>query len=901
MKKLIILLFAFTAFLLPAQDNETRPFIVRHSDGGLSPLVTAQIDSVTFSHYDIDSIYCQDLATQVIWTQDSIYRIPLVDIEKVQMSVPDNKTHGGVIDLSNNLLPYVIDCKNDTVLVLDGNTPRQHLPKVGDKLVYDKMTEVLPVGFIGKVLSIEHKGQHYNYICTPVSLTEIYETYFSSHQVTTDIGNNNNGSRVPPEITDRTIRLAEISGTASLAFVGHPWGCEAVSISGKAEGGVSLSPKLRVRHTRIVEGPHIIETNLMVMDVTASTSLSVGVEGSIGNKWPIGRAGANIPVAPFLRLEVEGGIAVELSGKIAASASAEQTLRFAVQTDYDNSRLIMPLRLNQFAGRLFNPVFTPEFFGEAEFKIGGYLETGLAFLTGDLAKISLFEEGGLKVTANIPFNLEHWNNSSTTTDFYNDLRDNSSLSISPYISWGWEAEALKGRLREKEEIGIKLFPSSIFERAMVPSVANPSFNYNPQGYGVYKATITDDGLFRPRHWGAHAFELVNDQEIPVYDEVRDYGDQMPHTFNTFFDIDKTKTYRIYPALEIFNHRVLAEPAIDIHTDEPDKPGTEMVECEIYSTGESRKYTHIQTGKTIQGTVLTSLTPAVKLEDYGINPADVTDCKWEWRVIHPKKDGIDLNDEYNDVSYFFDYIWYAPFYKQVEAGGNNIPPMQIYFPTDEMYDTYAVIHPNKVAEFYDNMLILRLAVELNQGDKIYPVASMKQFSYNLRQECRFYDLQVKWTGDTECEGSFKVRWNGPYPVCHALHDEGGDLNVGLVDDNGFYDDTGRTFYKNDDTYIINDWTCQKIDYTLYKFRTVGSTLFSMRKNIHKDIQKRCLTSKIGPGEGWSLYHAEFPGIEDLDAFLDSFFLHEVYLYVDIEKNSETGSIKVIDKGAHIRNR
>lgn len=870
MKKLFCFVLLSLTTILHCVRALEQPMIMRHTDNEINAFVTSQIDSITFSHYDIDSVYCNDIATQIIWTADSIYRIPISEISRVQFQVPENKLRDGVINLEGDLLQYISQCEDDTVLIFSNKTPTHLLPEKGDRLVYDKMTDLLPVGFVGEVLSVDHETDGYKCICTPASLSDIYEYYFGSFVSSTDLPEEDTDSigrllhKAPPAVTDRTLTLADINGSVSLSGHLNPWNCEAIDISGGVEAGINLTPKLRIRHTRIVEDRRVWESNLVFVYLDGSTYINLSGQGGIQKKFHVARPGVNLPVAPFLRLEAEGGIALDLSGKIGVEARTEQSLRFVVRTTYDNARLLMPLRLDQFAGVLTHPVFSSKIFGEVEFRIGGYTEIGLAFITGDLAKVSFFQEGGLKITANVPFDINHWSTSDTTTDFYTDLSENSAISIAPYISRGWEGEALKGHLREKEELSVKLFPDLVADVPLFPTIGSANFKYEADDYGKFSASFAGNSIYTPNQWGAKAFLLSDNQETPVYETIHDYDNGLTNPYSTMLGMSKHNSYRVYPALKLAGHTILAKPAVYVPTEtepeEPENPEPEdpivpgTFDCEVNFTGEFRRYTSIQSGTSIDGAVFSSKTPSVSLSAYGIKADDVERCQWEWRIDHPK-----LN---------YDPLFYSYFTQEVNFAG-NIVPITIYVPCLEHYNTPIKMYSNKVIEFDDNVFQLRLAVTLKNGKTVYPVESEKAFSYSYRPEMHFENFTCNYGIEGEDGARYNMsvdaKWKGFRAICWDCEAD------------GRHDFTA--IYKDDNKYPIAGYTSEILDRIHYQI-TDGYCFFNNPVN----------TATVNTGWGWTWYETEFIGFNpSTESLLRDIQKNQPYAKWVVERDELTGKI------------
>lgn len=96
MKKIFVLLaLCLSALSLSAQTGEAIYFY--RNDGGFNAFLRADIDSITYSPLDTSNVQQDDMATQVVWTADSVYRIPLSAIDSMKFS--KYITPGVAIDL----------------------------------------------------------------------------------------------------------------------------------------------------------------------------------------------------------------------------------------------------------------------------------------------------------------------------------------------------------------------------------------------------------------------------------------------------------------------------------------------------------------------------------------------------------------------------------------------------------------------------------------------------------------------------------------------------------------------------------------------------------------------------------------------------------------------------------
>lgn len=58
-------------------------FYIYRNDGKFNAFFRDEVDSVAYSNYDTDSLYYDEVVTQLVYTPDSIYQIPLAAIDSV--------------------------------------------------------------------------------------------------------------------------------------------------------------------------------------------------------------------------------------------------------------------------------------------------------------------------------------------------------------------------------------------------------------------------------------------------------------------------------------------------------------------------------------------------------------------------------------------------------------------------------------------------------------------------------------------------------------------------------------------------------------------------------------------------------------------------------------------------
>lgn len=100
MKRLILTLSLLVTVVAGALAQNDAMYVYRN-DGKFDAFFKSEIDSMSYSHYDADSVYHNDWQAQMVYTADSVYYIPLEAIDSISFtahSCPD-ANHPHAIDL----------------------------------------------------------------------------------------------------------------------------------------------------------------------------------------------------------------------------------------------------------------------------------------------------------------------------------------------------------------------------------------------------------------------------------------------------------------------------------------------------------------------------------------------------------------------------------------------------------------------------------------------------------------------------------------------------------------------------------------------------------------------------------------------------------------------------------
>lgn len=149
-------------------------FYIYRNDGGFNAFFREEVDSIVYSHFDTDSIFYNEIVTQLVYTADSIYRIPLSSIDSVGFVTPSPKINSSVFPLTAEHSQYVIDA-DSIQFSMSANTPTNLLPNIGNIVVATADCSAFSDGIVAKVESRQKFGTHYKYNCSLASLDDVFD------------------------------------------------------------------------------------------------------------------------------------------------------------------------------------------------------------------------------------------------------------------------------------------------------------------------------------------------------------------------------------------------------------------------------------------------------------------------------------------------------------------------------------------------------------------------------------------------------------------------------------------------------------------------------------------------------------------------------------------------------
>ena len=292
-------------------------FYIYRNDGGFNAFFRDEVDSMAYSHYDLDSVYYDENVTQLVYTPDSIYRIPLAAIDSVAFVQPENVLKQDVRSLEGSILDYLVKYEGACLYFLT-TIPSDLQPRVGDKLVTIEMTEMFPIGFFGAVISVTKEDGYVVVECSSLDIEDVFESYSYSVNITSDDGESSK-ARSGGKPIDKYFSIPTLSHSWSIGG-----GYSIFSVSNTF--GASLTPKFHIKGNDIKDPVRGRQTDIRVTcNYSSGLNYEFGIEAALDPfDFPFPGGRGEEPIAPALSFFWDFGVFAAVSGSLTYSQSFTQ-------------------------------------------------------------------------------------------------------------------------------------------------------------------------------------------------------------------------------------------------------------------------------------------------------------------------------------------------------------------------------------------------------------------------------------------------------------------------------------------------------------------------------------------------------------------------------------------------
>lgn len=551
---LLTILLCLTASLsLQAQSDA---FYIYRNDGQFNAFFDADVDSITYSHYDADSLYHTGWQMQVVHTTDSIYRIPLEVIDSISFEAPAPIISKDVVRMEEGLLDYLV--KVDGMdLTFSSLIPHFLQPSKGDVLVCtDFENPLFEEGFVGKVYDTSSSSEGYVVYCDTVNdITEVFERLVAIEEVSyTGAEGETRGMWSSASIPIQANLNYDTDGSAGLD----------VSMSGSVNGAV----KATVVYNITREHQHVSVS--LNHDWSLGANIKLKAEGKFLKSSPAKQLTPAIrfPAAlPLLKFQLFGATFVRGS----ASADLDVSLNgpahsYVSGIVYENGSFSGVHRsLDNQPGNV-NPEFasTLSLNGSAQ---GGFL---LDCYLGTIQCMGYVKAAvdfyiGPKINGNFNMDL----GAAASRDYYNTVKDSklglSLLSIDAE-AYG-EATYMGEPIARHTFMDISLASLLYNEWYLFPEFSDITVEEDESEPSVTLSCSPSRNVLIPLTLGIGLYDKDNElSEVEFADEEYkrdDSGFEMNHTFTSLI---RNKAYTACPMIKFAGGEFPATPSKDFRLD-----------------------------------------------------------------------------------------------------------------------------------------------------------------------------------------------------------------------------------------------------------------------------------------------------------------------------------------------
>lgn len=584
MKRFLIIFLTFlSAYAASAEIVRlNQPVIVKRAHE-LQPIIidATSIDSITFSRFTPDSVLCPTIQTQLVWTADTVFRIPLDDIDEVAFTVSPNTPNADVtvVEINDKIMESIIgvvtpysetysEYEDEFYISFDKEKSCERIPDVGEIWVLDGINSVFPNGFIGRCTRID-MGRYDTVPITayfePADWSEAYSNYFSAYRYTPEQDLLNDEVK-----TDLT--LTQASQLKRKAEYWLPWfrlplelGAEKewkdnpISMGLSTEFEVATRIGIKYDISRYVSN----NTTLTTIGIHGSQQFEfsggLSLDGSVSNSIPLmPDIQRPIPAAPAFMLGLSADLKIELSGKLGWifldkwQRTVNYGLRIVHSSDDDQSLSVSPSLITEAS---LNPNTIS--YGEGSFKVGAEFRPNLALLNRHLVSVGPYYSINIGSEIMMPTSQQDWAAINRTSQIYSEMSADDAFNISIINLLGGSFTMANRVFKIEGEVS----RIPLNRRPIIPAVESMSAQRRSATEVVAVGKLKDYSLLSgpvlhnfDRGFVAYETEkgnVVGEEPVAsrwISENDVDNGEEFKASFN---ELSPDKSYRVFPAYRPF--------------------------------------------------------------------------------------------------------------------------------------------------------------------------------------------------------------------------------------------------------------------------------------------------------------------------------------------------------------
>lgn len=554
-----ILLVCLT-LMQPCNVVAQRTFRVFKNDGRIETFFYTSLDSIT-AQIDADGE-----PLQLFHTTDSIYCIPINEIDSVSFATLPTAYKAGAVCLDDGLLPYVINADSLT-LNLKSNTPDALLPKIGSHIATLQCSDQLPYGFLGKVESIIKDDDRIRVDCSRPNLTDIFESLYYEADAETFIDDNNSmGTRAgawdvwPPKRTN--VILPPLRFNSGLI--------SEIKAPGNFTQAYSMFSGFELSTQEfITQVACIINRGQVYFSLTATGKHTLSVPISLASSWewkkefPLEQVrNIRIPgIAAIIEFFEELGLYVEIKGEIGINGGYTHPFNSVLHYTFDNFTTgNIPPTFRLVSG---SPSFATDIEGKADITLGGYGSVGMAPLVKELSNLEAKLKIGVKASTGMSLVTDAASIETINTNMYDELDKDDFYRADLVFSGELSASAFGGHEATFDIDFSSLFSiNPIWYRGVVPTFSEVKFEATESPGEMTATAILGRKLMSPALVGFGIYDQDKKLVDKWWHDVK-YKDQEGITISHDFSNLKTGVnYTLHPLVHALNDNMVANPSAE---------------------------------------------------------------------------------------------------------------------------------------------------------------------------------------------------------------------------------------------------------------------------------------------------------------------------------------------------
>lgn len=561
MRQFIFIILGLAFLLSLRAQTVGDAFYIYRNDNHFNAFFRNEVDSISYSKIDADGVLCDEFVTQLVYTQDSIYRIPISAIDSIGFMTPETVYKPGVVKLEGEIRNYVVSTDSLTIFFM-AETPTRILPKAGEYLFTEEVSSVFPIGFIGKVESVLPENGKISVSCSQVDFEDVFEYYYYVSDKTVYSKVQKVDMRVESE--EDTWERYWSPGTFTFPLTSiitpniypDPLGeLQDLSVDVYNNQSISFKPTFRVKYIRIVTPTRGTEVSLDLSE-TDVISEDLSMSGHINWNHDL-LSTKDIPFMelgiPFLWLYGKVGVFFNADATINGEQHFKQIYKYTFHCE-GSSRSIFDTRVS-LSGIHLSSEHSGEILIKGLIELGIFGEIGVAFVDSRIASVAYRGEIGVGIEGNAMLYKKDAENALHSTDLYKTLKDSNikfkwfyRSGIPVKLLWfGWPND-FPPHDHEIARIGlVPFFSDTKLERDPVSSTT------------LFASTKASGACAIPVDLGFKLFEQHSTNSVPT--SFSDYGYMGMNTniYASFFGMPTSKKYEVYPTVKLLGIEMLAEP------------------------------------------------------------------------------------------------------------------------------------------------------------------------------------------------------------------------------------------------------------------------------------------------------------------------------------------------------